>query len=119
MGRLQKKKTTVQKNKTKQKVEKAIETDKGDSEGAGSLPVSSNKVVGNAKPLVNISNESFFGKWIQFLREVKIELKKVTWPTRKQTVASTIGVIILVIIVSLFLGIVDMGLSSLVRIILG
>jgi preprotein translocase subunit SecE len=52
---------------------------------------------------------------MQFLREVKIELKKVTWPTRKQTMGSTLVVIVLVMIISLFLGLVDLGLSTVVR----
>ncbi len=55
---------------------------------------------------------------VQFLREVKIELKKVVWPSRKQTVASTVVVIVLVLLVSLFLGIVDLGLSSLIKVVL-
>jgi len=54
----------------------------------------------------------------QFLREVKVELKKVTWPTRKQTMGSTVVVIILVMIISLFLGVVDFGLSGLLRVVL-
>ena len=61
---------------------------------------------------------AFFAKATEFLREVKIELKKVTWPSRKETVASTAVVIILVIIISSFLGLVDMGLSSLIRFVL-
>jgi len=52
------------------------------------------------------------------LREVKVELKKVTWPTRKQTVGSTVVVIVLVILISLFLGVVDFGISSLIRVVL-
>jgi preprotein translocase subunit SecE len=55
---------------------------------------------------------------IQFLREVKVELKKVAWPSRKQTIGSTAVVLILVFIISAFLGVVDMGLSSLVRLVL-
>jgi preprotein translocase subunit SecE len=55
----------------------------------------------------------------QFLREVKSELKKVTWPTNKAALASTSVVIVVVIIVSLFLGLVDMGLTRLIRLILG
>jgi preprotein translocase subunit SecE len=55
----------------------------------------------------------------QFLREVKSELKKVTWPTTKAAMASTSVVIVVVIIVSLFLGLVDMGLTRLIRLILG
>ncbi len=42
-----------------------------------------------------------------FLKEVKIELKKVTWPTRKEAVAQTYAVIITVVIVAFFLGFVD------------
>jgi preprotein translocase subunit SecE len=52
---------------------------------------------------------------VQFLREVKIELKKVTWPTRKQTLGSTAVVIVLVMIISAFLGLVDLSLGNLVR----
>ena len=61
---------------------------------------------------------AFLAKATEFLREVKIELKKVTWPSRKETVASTAVVIIIVIIISSFLGLVDMGLSSLIRFVL-
>jgi preprotein translocase subunit SecE len=57
-------------------------------------------------------------KSIQFLREVRVELKKVTWPSRKQTIGSTVVVIILVMIISLFLGLVDFGLSSLMQVVL-
>ena len=55
----------------------------------------------------------------QFLTGSKVELKKVTWPTPKQTLASTSVVIIVVVIVSTFLGIVDFGLTKIVKLILG
>jgi preprotein translocase subunit SecE len=55
----------------------------------------------------------------QFLREVKTELKKVTWPTPKQTLASTAVVIILVFVVSFILGIIDFALAKAVKFILG
>ncbi|HET6461190.1 MAG TPA: preprotein translocase subunit SecE [Syntrophales bacterium] len=58
-------------------------------------------------------------KIVNFLKEAKIELKKVTWPTPRQTLASTSVVIIVVIIVSIFLGIVDFGLSKAIRLVLG
>jgi preprotein translocase subunit SecE len=61
---------------------------------------------------------NFITRSIQFLREVKFELKKVTWPTRKQTMGSTVVVIVLVTIIAFFLGAVDIGLSSLVRLVL-
>jgi preprotein translocase subunit SecE len=58
-------------------------------------------------------------KILRFLKEAKIELKRVTWPTPRQTLASTSVVIIVVIIVSIFLGIVDYGLSKAIRLVLG
>ena len=60
-----------------------------------------------------------FEKVTQFLREVRVELKKVVWPTRKDTVASTSVVVILVIIIAIFLGLVDFGLSKIIKLILG
>ena len=58
-------------------------------------------------------------KIIQFIKEAKVELKKVTWPTPKQTLASTAVVIILVFIVAIYLGIVDFVLAKLVKFVLG
>jgi preprotein translocase subunit SecE len=61
---------------------------------------------------------NFFERTKQFLREVKVELKKVTWPTRQQTIGSTVVVIILVLLIAAFLGVVDTLLSSLVRMVM-
>jgi preprotein translocase subunit SecE len=52
----------------------------------------------------------------EFLREVKIEVKKVVFPSKVELVGSTWVVIITVILISLFLGIVDLSLSKLVGI---
>jgi preprotein translocase subunit SecE len=51
----------------------------------------------------------------QFLREVKTELKKVTWPSRKNTLSGTAVVLVAVFIIALFLGVVDSGLSALIK----
>jgi preprotein translocase subunit SecE len=51
----------------------------------------------------------------QFVAEAWQELKKVTWPNRKETVGTTGVVLLLVIIISIYLGLVDFGLSRLVR----
>ena len=48
-----------------------------------------------------------FKKIFKFLREVRLEMKKVTWPTRKEITGSTSVVIVTVIIVAIYLGIVD------------
>jgi preprotein translocase subunit SecE len=55
----------------------------------------------------------------QFLEEARAELKKVTWPTRKQTLASTSVVLIVVIVVSMYLGLVDFGLAKIIKVLLG
>ncbi|OQX25140.1 MAG: preprotein translocase subunit SecE [Desulfobacteraceae bacterium IS3] len=65
------------------------------------------------------NTNTLVSKSTQFLREVKAELKKVTWPSRKQTLGSTVIVIVLVMMISLFLGVVDIALSSLVHVVLG
>jgi preprotein translocase subunit SecE len=54
-------------------------------------------------------------KSVAFVSEAWQELKKVSWPGRKETLGTTIVVIILVIIISSYLGLVDMGLSALVK----
>ena len=50
-----------------------------------------------------------------FLKEVKIEFKKVSWPSRRDTVMSTSVVLIAVFIISIFLGFVDLGLSRIIQ----
>jgi preprotein translocase subunit SecE len=47
-----------------------------------------------------------------FLKGVRAELKKVTWTTRKELIASTGVVVIAVVIIALFLGIVDYLMQS-------
>ncbi len=54
-------------------------------------------------------------KTTQFLSNVKIELTKVTWPTRKDTYSSTMVVIVLVLVVAVFLWVVDSALSTVIR----
>lgn len=62
--------------------------------------------------------KNLIAKAMQFFREVRIEIKKISWPLRNETIASTSIVIIIVLIISLFLGIVDVGLSRVIKIIL-
>jgi preprotein translocase subunit SecE len=61
----------------------------------------------------------FVGQTKTFFREVRMELKKVTWPTRKETLAATAMVIILSVVVAFFLGILDVALAKLVGSIMG
>lgn len=56
---------------------------------------------------------------IQFLRQVKQEVKKVSWPARKEVVQTLIMVAIIVAIASTFFFFVDQVLGWVVRLILG
>jgi len=55
----------------------------------------------------------------QFLQQVRQEVAKVTWPTRKETTVSTIMVFVMVLIAALFFFVVDQILSFGVRFIMG
>ena len=55
----------------------------------------------------------------QFLKEVKSELTKVTWTSKQELIYSTYVVIVVSIVLSIFIGIVDMMLSNLATILLG
>jgi preprotein translocase subunit SecE len=131
MARLLKKKTSTNRKKTKQDNDTPVASKesnygsikailKPDSlpEAKKILAIQPKKTLAGAKSVTEKESENYYQRALQFLREVKIELKKVTWPSRKQAVGSTVVVIILVMIISLFLGVVDVGLSSLVRVIL-
>ncbi len=54
-----------------------------------------------------------FKRITEFFQDVKLELKKVVFPTKKEVIGSTWVVIISVLIASVFLGIVDMSLGKL------
>ena len=50
----------------------------------------------------------------QFFREVKVEVHKVVYPSREELIGSTWVVIVTVVVISLFLGVVDLSLTKLV-----
>jgi len=54
---------------------------------------------------------SILAKPIIFFKEVRSELSKVSWSTRKELMASTVLVIAVTGILTVFIGIVDLGLS--------
>jgi preprotein translocase subunit SecE len=131
MARLLRKRTVSSKKKSKQESEapaaskdsvtgslKAVFSPEPSPEAKKIQALQPKKPLIGTKPAAEKESDSFYQKALQFLREVKIELKKVTWPSRKQTVGSTVVVIILVMIISLFLGVVDVGLSTIIRVVL-
>lgn len=54
-----------------------------------------------------------------FAREAAAETRKVVWPTRKETIQTTLMVFALVVVVAIFLWIVDMGFLWMVEKLLG
>lgn len=58
------------------------------------------------------------GKAIQFFKDAYFELTKVTWLGKKEVVATTIVVVVFVIILAIFVSFVDMILSSMLGVIL-
>jgi preprotein translocase subunit SecE len=55
----------------------------------------------------------------QFIREVRREVSKVTWPSRKETTVTTGMVFIMVFLAAMFFFVVDQIFSTVVRMILG
>jgi preprotein translocase subunit SecE len=55
------------------------------------------------------------GKITQYFRDVKAEMKKVSWPGRDQVIASTVVVIIVVVFLTLLVGILDVIFVQLVK----
>ena len=55
----------------------------------------------------------------QFIREVRREVSKVTWPTRKETMVTTAMVFVMAFLAAIFFFGVDLILSWIVRLILG
>jgi len=52
-----------------------------------------------------------------YLKDVRSELNKVSWPTREELRDSTVVVIVTVLLVAAFIGIVDQGLNRAVALI--
>jgi preprotein translocase subunit SecE len=120
MGRLQKKKASHVKTKKKKKGSSSGLSDA--AKNPASISKKERHISINRSLTKKVPSEGKLAvklnKGLQFLREVNVELRKVTWPTRKQTVGLSVVVIVLVLIISLFLGLIDAGLSTLLRLIL-
>ncbi|MEK7205914.1 MAG: preprotein translocase subunit SecE [candidate division NC10 bacterium] len=57
--------------------------------------------------------KEYLDRAIRYLKEVRAELRKVTWPQRKEVIGSTVVVIAATFVVSFFLGGVDLVLAKL------
>jgi preprotein translocase subunit SecE len=55
----------------------------------------------------------------EFIQQVRQEVAKVTWPTRKETLISTGMVFVMVFLAATFFFVLDLGLNSIVRMVMG
>ena len=51
---------------------------------------------------------NIFKRIVRFFKDVKSELKKVTWPTKNQAVKNTVVVLIFLIVIGLFVFLIDL-----------
>jgi preprotein translocase subunit SecE len=56
---------------------------------------------------------------VEFFKESWQELKKVYWPSRKETYAATLVVIIVVVLISVYLAAIDLALTKAIQAIIG
>lgn len=59
------------------------------------------------------ARNSAFGRMSRYLREVQVELKKTTWPTKEELIASTQVVLGLLVVVGLYMFLVDVTIGFL------
>jgi len=122
MSRLQKKKPVQEKKKRNIASDTQTESNAGLAKSSVEKPAKVTGIIqkksGKKLTETKTGEPNFYQKSVEFLKEVKVELKKVTWPTRKQTTGTTIVVIIFVFVVAAFLGVFDLGLSKLVQVVL-
>ena len=116
MSRLQKKKP--QGEKRKRTVDGENDSAVAVKSTATGKPMQSSPAAKSEKAMVQPGAENFITRTAAFFREVKVELNKVVWPTRKQTSGTTVVVVIFVFVVAVFLGVFDYSLSKLVQVVL-
>lgn len=59
--------------------------------------------------------KGILGRISGFFNDIKLEMKKVSYPTRTETVGSTSVVLVLVLIVGIYLSGIDLGLAQAIR----
>ncbi|MFH1202177.1 MAG: preprotein translocase subunit SecE [Candidatus Omnitrophota bacterium] len=59
-----------------------------------------------------------FGKLINFFKEVKVELTKVSWSTRQELIGASSVVVVATAVLAVFIGLVDIVLSKLLNLLL-
>lgn len=105
----------------KNEAERSAKTPKAEGSKKGVLKAVKPKKGETAKKSARKPEEPRFAWWLtarQFLREVVYELKKVVWPSRKETMGTTAVVLVIVAICGAFLGVIDTLLYHLIRLVI-
>ena len=55
----------------------------------------------------------------QYLIDVRSEFRKITWPSQREYVGGTVGVVVIVAFLTVVLGLIDTGLAMLMEIVVG
>ncbi len=109
--------------KTEESGSKSVKSQRADvQKKAGQKQAKPKKPEQAVKKVAKKPEEPRFQWWDrfrQYLREVVYELRKVIWPSRKESIGSTSVVLVIVILCAVYLGIIDAVLSRLVRMLVG
>ena len=77
-------------------------------------------VIGSVAVAAAIASQTAKGRQVTtFIREANIEVRKVVWPTRQETVQTTMMVMIVVVIFAILLWLLDLMLGGLVQFAIG
>jgi len=55
----------------------------------------------------------------QYLIDVRTEFRKITWPSQREYVGGTVGVVVIVAFLTVVLGLIDAGLAMLMELVVG
>ena len=60
--------------------------------------------------------KQWYEKLIQFFKEVRMELGKVSWPSRNELTVSTMAVVFFTVVMAAFIGVIDFALVKVLEI---
>jgi preprotein translocase subunit SecE len=109
---LMKKPTAKTITKPKPQAAKPTVTKPGDSKSV-SLRAATDEAGATAKPEPKKAVNP-----LAFFREVRLEARKITWPTRKETWITTVMVLLMVVIATVFFALIDLGFGTLTSLLL-
>lgn len=69
--------------------------------------------------MADIQKKSIVKEALDFIPEVQAEIKKVTWPTRRETIITSVFVFIFALIAAIYFSIVDWGVYKGISYLLG